>query len=220
MERDQRGKSVRETYDRIATHFARTREYPWPEVKSFVRDRRGEVTGTHALDVGCGNGRHVELLCEHGFGVTGIDASGGLLEEAKERGRERGFAERVEWVQADAATLPLRSESVDLALYVATLHHLSPREARVASLSELARVLGSRGRALVSAWSTEHDRFDASEGFDTTVDWTLPGGETVPRYYHIYDPAEFEADLTESALSVVETSVSSGNCYAVVRGEE
>jgi len=220
MDHERSGESVRETYDRIAAHFARTREYPWPEVESFVSERGGEVTGTHALDVGCGNGRHVELLCEHGFGVTGIDASGGLLEEAKARGRGRGFAERVEWVQADAAALPIRSGTVDLGLYVATLHHLAPREARVTSLSELARVLGSEGSALVSAWSTAHDRFDASEGFDTTVDWTLPGGETVPRYYHIYDPEEFEADLAESALSVVETSVSSGNCYAVVRGEE
>ncbi|ERH11464.1 MAG: hypothetical protein J07HB67_00471, partial [halophilic archaeon J07HB67] len=53
-------------------------------------------------------------------------------------------------------------------------------------------------------------------GFDTTVDWTLPGGETVPRFYHVYDPAEFRADLRQSALTVVSTRVSSGNCYAVV----
>ncbi|WP_331232872.1 class I SAM-dependent methyltransferase [Natronorarus salvus] len=220
MERDQRGKSVRETYDRIAAHFAKTREYAWPEVESFVRDRGSEAPGSRALDLGCGNGRHAELLCEHGFEVTGIDVSEGLLGEAKERGRERGFASGVEWVQADAAALPIRSGVVDLGLYVATLHHLAPRDVRVASLSELARVLGSEGRALVSAWSTDHDRFDASEGFDTTVDWTLPGGETVTRYYHIYDPGEFETDLAESELSVIESEVSSGNCYAVVRGEE
>jgi len=220
MERDQRGKSVRETYDRIAAHFAQTREYAWPEVESFVREWGGEVTDTHALDLGCGNGRHVELLCEHGFRVTGLDVSRGLLEEARERGRERGFASGVEWVQSDAAALPMSSGTVDLGLYVATLHHLAPRDVRVSSLSELARVLRPEGSALVSAWSTAHDRFDASEGFDTTVDWTLPGDETVPRYYHIYDPEEFEADLAESGLSVVETRTSSGNCYAVVRGEE
>ena len=68
----------------------------------------------------------------------------------------------------------------------------------------------------MSAWSTEHDRFDREAGFDTTVDWTLPGGDTVPRYYHIYSPTEFEADLSASALDVVDVDVSSGNCYAVV----
>ncbi|MFC6728796.1 SAM-dependent methyltransferase, partial [Natronoarchaeum mannanilyticum] len=84
------------------------------------------------------------------------------------------------------------------------------------SLDELARALAPEGRALVSAWSTAHDRFDRSEGFDTTVDWTLPGGETVPRFYHVYDPDEFRADLSASDLAVEDAFLSSGNCYAVV----
>jgi hypothetical protein len=48
------------------------------------------------------------------------------------------------------------------------------------------------------------------------VDWTLPGGETVPRFYHIYAPAEFRRELDDSGLSTVSFEVSSGNCYAVV----
>jgi trans-aconitate methyltransferase len=51
---------VHHTYDRIAAHFAQTREYPWPEVESFLDGRTAEV----ALDLGCGNGRHAELLAE------------------------------------------------------------------------------------------------------------------------------------------------------------
>jgi SAM-dependent methyltransferase len=113
----------------------------------------------------------------------------------------------------------VRDGAADLAVYVATLHHLSPRDARIGSLNELARVLAPDGVALVSAWSTAHDRFDRDEGFDTTVDWTLPGGETVPRYYHIYSPAEFETDLGESALETRRTELSSGNCYAEVGPE-
>jgi len=77
-------------------------------------------------------------------------------------------------------------------------------------------VLAPGGRALVSAWSTAHDRFDATEGFDTTVDWTLPGGKQVGRYYHIYDPKEFQADLEAASVEIVDVRVSSGNCYAVV----
>jgi len=74
-----------------------------------------------------------------------------------------------------------------------------------------------------SAWSTAHDRFDAptdaETGFDTTVDWTLPGGETVPRFYHIYAPAEFEREIADSGLETVSFEISSGNCYAFVRSE-
>ncbi|OYR45816.1 class I SAM-dependent methyltransferase [Halorubrum sp. Eb13] len=202
------------TYDRIAAHFAKTREYAWPEVESFLEGR----SATRALDVGCGNGRHAELLAARAESVVGIDLSRALLREAATRARERDFADALDLVHGDAAALPIADDAVGLATYVATLHHLSPRAARVRSLDELARVLAPGGVALVSAWSTAHDRFDRTEGFDTTVDWTLPGGETVPRYYHVYAPDEFDADIDNSRLSVVESTVSSGNCYAVVTG--
>ena len=204
------------TYDRIAGHFSKTREYAWPEVESFLEGRRVD----RALDVGCGNGRHTELLAEQASIAVGVDLSRGLLREAMRRARDREFDERTAFVHGDAATLPIAGNAVDLAVYVATLHHLSPRSARVRSLDELVRVLRPGGVALVSAWSTAHDRFDREEGFDTTVDWTLPGGETVPRYYHVYDPEEFESDLAASDLVVDDVSVSSGNCYGVVRAPE
>ncbi len=205
---------VRATYDRIAAHFAKTREYAWPEVESFLDGRTGKI----ALDLGCANGRHAELLADHADRVVGADVSAGLLAEARERATEREFD--LDLVQCDAARIPLADASVGLAVYVATLHHLPTREARVGSLDDLARVLSPDGTALVSAWSTAHDKFDREEGFDTTVDWTLPGGETVPRFYHIYSPEEFREDLDASALKPQDVSISSGNCYAVVRGRK
>ena len=206
--------SVAATYDRIADHFAATREYAWPEVESFVAERGAD----RALDVGCGNGRHAELLADPADRVVGLDASRGLLDRAQARAADRGFDADLDLVAGDAGALPVADASFDLAVYVATLHHLRPRRRRIASLDELGRALRPDGRALVSAWSTAHDRFDRAgeEGFDTTVDWTLPGGERVPRYYHIYAPEEFRADLDASALRIVEAFVSSGNCYAVV----
>ncbi len=206
------------TYDRIAAHFAKTREYAWPEVESFLEGR----SAVRALDVGCGNGRHTELLAARADAAVGVDVSRELLREAVARAAERGFD--AAFVHGDAASLPVSEDAVGLATYVATIHHLPSREARVRSLDELARVLAPGGVALVSAWSTAHDRFveaapagaDAEDGFDTTVDWTLPGGETVPRFYHIYAPAEFEADVAASGLELASMELSSGNCYAVV----
>lgn len=207
-------------YDRIATHFAQTREYAWPEVESFVdaeADRRGALG--RALDLGCGNGRHAELLADRGAGVVGLDVSRGLLAEATQRAADRDFD--AAFVHGDAARLPFEDSAFSHAVYVATLHHLRPRATRLASLAEVGRVLEPEGRALVSAWSTTHDRFDADEGFDTTVDWTLPDGEQVGRFYHIYDPEEFRADLADAAgIRCVEYRLSSGNCYAVVAPAE
>lgn len=205
---------VREVYDDIATHFSKTRAYPWPEVEDFVASVGACERG---LDVGCGNGRHMPVLANVAECVVGLDASQELLREAHER--IGGESWRSNLVQGDAARVPLADESVGVAVYVATLHHLPDRGRRRQSLNELARVLRDGGRALVSAWSTESDRFDAgdaAEGFDTTVAWTLPGGETVPRFYHIYAPDEFDADLAASDLTVEDSYVSSGNCYAEV----
>lgn len=204
---------VRDTYDRIATHFAATREYAWPEVESFL-EAVPVPDGAVGLDLGCGNCRHAEGLSDRVDRVVGLDASRGLLETGRDRAREREFD--VELVQGDAATLPLRDGVVDVAVYVATLHHLPTRPARLASLDELARVLAPDGRALVSVWSTAHDRFDADAGFDTTIEWTLPDGETVDRFYHIYDPDEFETELADSGLEILEWELSSGNCYGTV----
>lgn len=207
-------------YDEIASHFSKTRAYPWPEVEAFVGDvddrANAPVVG---LDVGCGNGRHAALLAAVVDRVVALDVSRDLLAEARTKMVEDNW--RAHLVQGDAASLPLETDCVDLAVYVATLHHLPERETRVESLAELRRVLTTSGRALVSAWSTAHDRFDVDsgtqDGFDTTIDWTLPGGKTVPRFYHIYAPAEFEEDLRASGLTVEDVFVSSGNCYAVVR---
>jgi len=206
---------TRAVYDRIASHFSTTREYAWPEVESFLEGR----TGALGVDVGCGNGRHAQVLAGRCDRVLGVDVSRGLLETAVDRANDRGYEDALALAQGDASALPVRADAVDLGVYVATVHHLPSRDARVRSLDELARVLNGDGAALVSAWSTTHDRFDAAESFDTTVDWTLPGGETVPRYYHIYAPDEFDADLAASALAVEDRFRSSGNCYAVVSPE-
>ncbi len=207
-----RRSAVRDTYDRIATHFASTREYAWPEVEAFVETTPCRSVG---LDLGCGNCRHAELLADAGVDrVLGVDISRQLLETGRSRAVDRGFD--VELCQADAATLPIADDTIDVAVYVATLHHLPTGDTRRQSLDELARVLAPGGRALVSAWSTAHDRFDESAGFDTTIEWTLPGGETVDRFYHIYAPEEFEATLDASALETIEWELSSGNCYATV----
>lgn len=208
---DRSRRAVGRTYDDIADHFAETRAYPWPEVTDFLDQA---PTGGVGLDLGCANGRHLPPLAERADAVLGVDLSRALLEIAVERDIADGCC------QADAALLPLADNSVRTAVYVATLHHLPTQEERRASLDELARVLEPEGQALVSAWSTAHDRFERETGFDTIVEWTLPDGGTRDRFYHIYDPEEFKTDLTASDLCVQTVELSNGNCYGTVTGPE
>lgn len=220
---------VQSVYDEIASHFSKTRAYPWPEVEVFLDHvDSNEHELRRGLDIGCGNGRHTAPLSEIVAHATGLDLSRELLGEARDaRGRNStgggtskrptGTVWQAALVHGAAESLPIQDDVMDIALYVATIHHLPDRETRIASLRELDRVLTSSGTALVSAWSTTHDRFSDHEGgFDTTIDWTLPGGETVPRFYHIYAPEEFERDLATAGMTVKQFEISSGNCYATV----
>ena len=200
--------AIGSTYNRIAPHFAQTRQAPWPEVESFVRDA-GDVN--RALDLGCGNGRHLALLGEVASDVIGIDLSRTLLRIARNHDTE------AQTVQADVVTLPLQTDSIDLAVYIATLHHLPTPAERQESLGEVVRVLQPGGKACISCWSVSHDKFDATTGHDRWVDWTLPSGEVVPRFYHIFDLAEFTAMLEASTLTIESTFESAGNCFGIVR---
>ncbi len=204
---------VRRTYNRIAEHFATTRSSPWPEVEEFVHTAN---RADRAIDLGCGNGRHLPLLAETARTVIGVDSSRTLLQIAK---HDHG-TDHTSLIQGDVVAIPLRESSIDLGIYIATMHHLPSRELRVLSLDEIDRVLRPGARCLVSAWSVTHDRFDASEGHDTVVPWTLPSGERVDRFYHIYDMAEFIAEIERSTICLERSFESRGNCYAIVSAVE
>jgi SAM-dependent methyltransferase len=70
--------------------------------------------GMRALDLACGKG---EMLCtwarDHGISGVGVDQSSFFLDDARSRADELGVSNRVEFVQADAATYS--TEPVDVA---------------------------------------------------------------------------------------------------------
>jgi demethylmenaquinone methyltransferase/2-methoxy-6-polyprenyl-1,4-benzoquinol methylase len=73
---------------------------------------------TRALDVCCGTGDITFLLAESGAEhVTGLDFSGGMLEQARRRQagwRDDAAAENIEFVQGDALALPFEDDSFDV----------------------------------------------------------------------------------------------------------
>lgn len=96
-----------------------------------------------AVDVGCGTGALAERLSAAGYEVVGVDPSARMLEVM------RGRAPDVEAVQASGESLPLDDGSFDLALTVATLHHVADPQAVRATLAEMARVVRPGGNILV-----------------------------------------------------------------------
>lgn len=204
---------VRATYERIAASFASTRRTPWPEVERFAESL---PAGARVLDLGCGSGRHARVLRDRGCDVVAVDFSRRLLE----LGRNALAPRNVAWIEADAVRLPFRDESVDAAVGVAVLHHLPTPDDRRAALEEIRRLLVPGGPAFLSVWDREQPRFGtvpATAAGDVEVPWALPGGTSIPRYYHLFRTEELRALIIESGLHGETFFRVSGNIFALAR---
>jgi SAM-dependent methyltransferase len=75
-----------------------------PEKLATLGDALRLPPGTRILDLACGSG---EMLCtwarDHGFTGTGVDISSVFIGSARERARELGVADMVEFVHGDAS---------------------------------------------------------------------------------------------------------------------
>jgi len=106
----------------------------------LLLDLAGPVRGLSVLDVGCGDGRLVEVFSRHGADVTGIDADPAMVEAA---GLTTPFGAVL---RGDALALPFADARFDLVTMVTVLCHVeNPGKA----LAEARRVLKPGGRLLL-----------------------------------------------------------------------
>jgi len=212
-----------ETFDEIAPHFDMTRYKPWPESKKFISTFQ---KGSYFLDLGCGNGRNSIHLAKEGMRVVGCDFSGALLEIAKNKLEWNQVQNKTEIFLGDVSSLPIKNDTFDAVLYIATVHHLPLKEERLASIKEVNRILKPGGRALISAWAQEQEKFreelkepvqGGMEYGDIFLPWKMKAGREFQRYYHLFSKSEFE-DLTKSSgLEVVRYFFSADNHYAELK---
>lgn len=67
----------------------------------FLMEELNLPEDSSILDIGCGTGRHSVGLAKHGYKVTGIDMSSGMLDEAR-KAADKANA-KVEFIHADAS---------------------------------------------------------------------------------------------------------------------
>lgn len=96
-------------------------------------------------DVGCGEGSLALEIAQWARHVTGIDRSDDVLERAKALS-ERRQVPNVTWRKGDLTRMPLRDESIDLAVFSQSLRYATDPER---ALAETSRVLRPGGRVLI-----------------------------------------------------------------------
>ena len=217
---------LKQTFDTIAPHFDITRYKPWPESLRFISTLE---KGSTVLDLGCGNGRNSIYLAKEGMKVIGIDFSRGLLKIAKNKMEWKGVSNQIILLEGGVGSLPLKNDSIDAVLYIATLHHLPTPQERLQSLLEIRRCLKSGGSTLISAWAQEQEKFkkdledskeNQKEGFeygDIYLPWKMKEGKVFQRYYHLFSKTEWEDLIEKSKLKIIKIFFSADNHYAELK---
>jgi len=140
---------------RGAYHWSQTSRNPlsrnafvvgrYQNMMELVGRYAGGVSGKSLLDVGCGDGVLSWMFADSGAQVTGIDNLALALDFARRETVELGAS--VEFLEADACSLPLAEDSFDVAVSSDTIEHVSlPANL----LKEMRRVLKPGGWAAIS----------------------------------------------------------------------
>ncbi len=118
--------------------------------------------GELILDLGCGDGRHLELLFSLGFSAVGLDLSPHLLESARARG---SGAEHYPLVRGDMRHLPFARESFAsvMSLFTAFGYFGSPA-ANQAPVTQVARSLKPGGHWFLDYFDGDKVRAELGAG--------------------------------------------------------
>ncbi len=117
-------------------------------------ERLVEPAGKDVVDIGCGGGALVRELSARTARVVGVEISEAQLAPA--RARDDGGGAR--YLVGSAQQLPLEDDSMDVAVFMRTLHHVPP-PLLMRALGEAGRVLRRSGAVYVAEPLPEGDFF-------------------------------------------------------------
>jgi SAM-dependent methyltransferase len=117
----------------------------------------GSVDGKQILELGCGFGTLSVFLAKQGARVTGVDIGARLVEAADKLAELNGID--AQFARVDIKSLPFASESFDVVVGLAVLHHLSERDL-ASALAETHRVLRRDGTAMFTEPVEDSRTFD------------------------------------------------------------
>jgi SAM-dependent methyltransferase len=130
-------------YQTIAQDFSNTRNFLWEDLqlfKDFIKDN------VKMLDLGCGNGRLIQLLESKKVDYLGVDYNEDFIRIAKAKYPQYKFE------VGDVQNLAIPVESFDAVTLIAVLNHLPGDELKKRVLANAASYLKPGGCLLMTNW--------------------------------------------------------------------
>lgn len=204
---------VVEDYNTISEEFNKTRQKNWEEFNIFPKYIK---KGDTIADLGCGNGRLLDFLKDRQeINYIGIDNSITLLEKAKEQHKDGKFK------NGDLLKLPLQDHSIDVAIAIASIHHIPSQELRKKALMDISRIIKPNGTLILTAWNLFQPKYKKyiwqsrlrhilSFGKYDSRDTFIPWGKTgIKRYYYAFKEKELQDLLKVNKFDVIEKKTGS-----------
>lgn len=139
---------TRETYERIAREFDKTRKVPWDDFNIFTPYVKEGMT---VLDVGCGNGRLYRYLKNKNIAYLGIDQNQYLIAKAAQRYPDASFA-KGDITQLER-TPEILGKQFDCIFCISLLSHIPSNEYRRYVLASIRQYLKPTGTFCMLNWN-------------------------------------------------------------------
>lgn len=201
-------RKVAADYNSISDDFDRTRQTDWKEFESFLSHIKNKDL---LADLGCGNGRFYNFIRKkRKIDYTGIDISENLLKKAKKQFKIAKF------IEGNLLKLPLRTRSTNVALSIASLHHIPSSKLRHKALMETRRILKKNGTLILTVWNLFQPKYKKYiwiarlrhiislgkyDWRDTFIPWGKSG---IKRYYYAFTESELQKLLKECGFKILE----------------
>ncbi|MHB9288445.1 class I SAM-dependent methyltransferase [Halobacteriales archaeon Cl-PHB] len=153
--------------------------------KEAVLQALGPVEDKKVLEIACGTGRFTVMLAEQGADIVGLDISGPMLQQGREKAQVAGLSDTLEFMRGDAARLPFPDDHFD-SVFAMRFFHLA--DTPLQFLREMQRV------------SRDQIFFDTFNRYSTRslYNWALPMGS------RLYSGGEVDRLLSDVGLELAE----------------
>lgn len=179
-------------WDEIAKDWNRFREVPSPSVAKFLEDKKGLL-----LDLGCGSGRNFSSVNKN-TKIYGVDFSENMLNFAKKKAET--LSKDLVVLKSYSDNILLNDNYFDSAICASLLHCIEDREKRIATISEIFRLLKSGSQAFISVWGKNSPRLK-NKPKNCFVSWTTKNNKQ-ERFTYIYDLDELKKEVEDAGFII------------------
>jgi SAM-dependent methyltransferase len=137
------------TYDRVyaAKDYVREVDAVMQIASEFAKAPIARI-----LDLGCGTGRHAELLARKNIEVTGVDRSEEMLARAKQRGEAENLQNKLTFCQGDARNFELGGRFDAALMMFNVLGYMTTNDDLMGALQSVRRHLSEGGLFIFDIW--------------------------------------------------------------------